>query len=138
MKLAEINMAVGILAGTKLNKITDKRVKSTLLNDYLNMRRLVKGAEADRQELISKFQEDWKDEIQAVEELRLAHRKVVGHDAFLDAELDTNRAISDIFASEVEVDIKAVGMDDFLSNCGGDELTLEEVAYLEEVGIITA
>ena len=42
MKLATINMLVSILGGIKLNKILDKRVKTTLVNDYLHLRKFVK------------------------------------------------------------------------------------------------
>lgn len=136
MKLATINMLVSILGGIKLNKILDKRVKTTLVNDYLHLRKFVKEGEAERQDLVDKFQADWADELDDVETLRRAGKKVVGHDAYLDAEKDANKAISDIFAREVEVDIKPVPIDDFMTACGGEELTLEQLAFLQESGLV--
>jgi hypothetical protein len=136
MKLATINMLVSILGGIKLNKILDKRVKTTLVNDYLRLRKFVKEGEAERQDLVDKFQADWADELDDVETLRRAGKKVVGHDAYLDAEKDANKAISDIFAREVEVDIKPVPIDDFMASCGGEELTLEQLAFLQESGLV--
>ncbi len=136
MKLATINMLVSILGGIKLNKILDKKVKTALVNDYLHLRKFVKEGEAERQDLVDKFQADWADELDDVEALRRAGKKVVGHDAYLDAEKDANKAISDIFAREVEVDIKPVAIDDFMASCGGEELTLEQIAFLQEAGII--
>ena len=47
MTIATINALVGILAGMKLNKISDKNVKTALVNNYLHLRRFVKDAEAD-------------------------------------------------------------------------------------------
>ena len=136
MKLAEINMIVGTLAGMKLNKITDKRVKTTLVNDYLHLRKFVKDAESERQDLVDKFQEDWKDELNEVEASRVNRQPVVGHDAFLQAEKDANEAIQAIFAREVEVSIKSIPMDDFMAYCGAEELTIEQLAFLQESGII--
>lgn len=136
MKLATINMIVGTLSGIKLNKITDKRVKTTLVNDYLHLRKFVREAEIDRQALIDKFQSDWADELPKVEAFRQDKKPVVGHDEYLEAEKDANKAISDIFAREVEVDIKSVPMDDFMTACSGEELTIEQLAFLQESGVV--
>ena len=136
MKIAEINIAVSILAGIKINRITDKRVKACLVNDYLHLRKFVKEAEAERQDLVDKFQQDWADELAEVEAFRRGGKPVVGHDAYLEAEKDANKAISDIFSREVEVDIKPVPMDDFTTAIGDEELTLEQLAFLQEVWII--
>lgn len=136
MKLATINMIVGTLSGIKLNKITDKRVKTTLVNDYLHLRKFVREAEIDRQALIDKFQSDWADELPKVEAFRQDGKPVVGHDEYLEAEKDANKAISDIFAREVEVDIESVPMDDFMTACSGEELTIEQLAFLQESGVV--
>ena len=136
MKLATINMLVGILGGIKLNKILDKKVKTTLVNDYLHLRKFVKEGEAERQDLVDKFQEDWADELPSVEAFRRDGKPVIGHDAYLDAEKDANKAISDIFVRDVEVDIKSVTMDDFMASCGGEDLTIEQLAFLQESGIV--
>ena len=136
MKIAEINMAVGILAGIRINRIADKRVKSCLVNDYLHLRKFAKEAEAERQDLVDKFQSDWADELDAVQAFRDKGLPVVGHDAYLEAEKDANKAISDVFAREVEVDIKPVPMDDFTTALGDEELTLEQLAFLQEVWIV--
>lgn len=136
MKLADINVLVGILAGMKINRITDKKVKTALLNDYLRLRPHFKKANEDTGEIRKKFQEDWADELDAVQAFRDKRKPVVGHDAYLDAEKDANKAISDLFSAEVEVDIKSVPMDDFMASCGGEELTFEQIAFLQESGII--
>ena len=136
MKLAEVNAIVGILAGMKINRIADKRIKSALLNNYLRLRPLFKKANEDVGEIRIKFQDDWNDELDAVQAFRDKRKPVVGHDAYLDAERDANKTIEDIYAGEAEVEIESVSMDEFLINCGGEDITLEQVAFLEEVGII--
>jgi len=136
MKLSTINTMAGILSGMKINKITDKGVKTALVNDYLHLRRFVKDADEERKELIEKFQSDWSDELASVEAFRKEDKPVVGHDAYLEAEKDANRAIRDLFSREVDTSLKAVKIDAFLTACGGDELTFEQIALLQECGII--
>lgn len=136
MKLSEVNVIVGILAGMKITRIADKKTKTALLGDYLRLRPLFKRANEDAEEIRRKFREDWDDELDAVQAFRDKRKPVVGHDAYLEAERDANKAISDIFSREVEVDIKPVPMDDFMASCGGEELTLEQVAFLQEAGIV--
>ena len=136
MKLSDINVAVGILSGIKINRLADKRVKTALLNDYLALRPSFKRAKEDVEEMRAKFQQDWSDELDAVQALRDKRRPVVGHDAYLVAERDANKAIDDILSAEVDVDIKSVPMDDFINICGGEDLTLEQVAFLQQVGVV--
>ena len=136
MKLSTLNIIAGILSGMKLNKISDKEVKTALVNDYLHIRRFVKDAEEQRKELVEKFQADWRDELSAVEEFRREGKPVVGHKEYLEAEADANKAVQDIFAAEVDASPKAVPIDAFLAACDGEELTLEQLAILEEGGIV--
>ena len=136
MTIATINMLVTILGGMKLNKISDKKVKTSLVNNYLHLRRFVKDTENDRKELVEKFQSDWADELDGVEALRRENKPVVGHDSYLEAEKDANKAISDLFTKEVAVDIKSIPMVDFMASCGAEELTLEQLAFLQENGVV--
>ena len=136
MKLSDVNVIVGILAGMKINRITDKKIKTALLNDYLHLRPLFKKANDDAEEIRKKFQDDWEDELDAVQAFRDKRKPVVGHDAYLDAEKDANKAISDLFSDKVDVDINSVPMDEFMTACGGEELTFEQIAFLQETGII--
>ena len=136
MKLSDVNVIVGILAGMKINRITDKKIKTALLNDYLHLRPLFKKANDDAEEIRKKFQDDWEDELDAVQAFRDKRKPVVGHDAYLDAEKDANKAISDLFSDKVDVDINSVPMDEFMTACGGEELTFEQIAFLQDTGII--
>lgn len=137
MKLSIINAAAGILGGIKLNKISDKKIKTALLKDYLMMRNTVKQAGDDQQEIVHKFQDDWADELAKVEAFRKENKPVVGHDEYLDAERDANKAIQAVFSQEVELGIVPVKMDDFMGAISRDEeITFEQIALLEECGII--
>lgn len=136
MKLSVANAVLGILSGVKINKIADKEAKATLMNDYLHLRKIVKPAMDDKNEIANKFQADWRDEFVAVETLRREGKPIVGHKEFLEAEADANKSIFALFDKEVEASPKAVSLDAFLTACKGDDLTLEQIAFLEENGII--
>ena len=136
MKLSTINAIAGILSGMKINRITDKEVKTALVNDYLHLRRIVKDADEERRELVEKFQADWREELAEVESFRREGKPVEGHDAYLEAERDANGAIQDIFNADVETRLKGVKMEDFVGAIGNEELTFEQIALLAEAGII--
>lgn len=136
MKLARhtaIELAT-ILGGIKINRIEDKDAKAALLKDYLALRKVAKEAEADRDEIVRKFQEDWKDELAAVEAYRREKKPVVGHLDYLEAERDANKAIVDTFSQEVDIDLATVKMDAI--SAFSDDITLESIAFLAENGII--
>ena len=134
LAIAEINAAAGMLAGIKLNRITDKDAKAVLLKDYLALRKVVKGAEADREEIVRKFQEDWADELPKVQSFRDKNEPVVGHDAYLAAEKDANLEIIGIFSTKVDIDLSPAKSDAILDF--SEDLTLEQLAFLTECGII--
>lgn len=136
MKLSVVNTLAGILSGISLNRIADKDVKNALLNDYFALRKLAKEADNDKEEMIKKFQDDWKDEIKAVRSFRSQGRPVVGHLDYLDAERDANQGVLNLYAKEVEVTIQPVPLDAFLDACEGEDLTLEQIAALQEGGVI--
>lgn len=136
MKISVVNAIAGVLSGIKINKITDKAVKTALVNDYLHLRKFAKEASNDAEELRKKFREDWADELDAIVELRQSGKPVVGHKEYLDAERDANQAIQALYDNDVEVSLKPVKMDAFLTACGGEELTFEQLAVLQENGLI--
>lgn len=136
LKLSTVNLMVGILSGMKLNKVADKNIKATLINDYLYLRRMVKQANDDKNEIASKFQSDWRDEFVAVENLRRERKPVVGYDEYLVAEAEANKTIADLFSVEVEVEVAPVPFDAFLAVIDGEELLLEQIAILQDGGII--
>ena len=135
MKLSTINALCGVIQKIDTKEISDAKVRTALYNDYFYLRRFVKQAEADRQEVVSKFQQDWKDELAAVEAFRRENKPVEGHDAYLEAEKDANKAISGIFDAEVEVNIKAVKIDAFMASYKGG-VSFEEIAFLQENGVL--
>lgn len=138
MKISTIASITGVLSGMKINKISDKRVKATLINDYLCLRRILKDSDNDREEVVKKFRDDWRDEIGDVEAFRRDGREVVGHDAYLEAERDANQSIADIFNRDVNVELASVPLDAFIVSFGKDELTFEQLAILQDGGIIKA
>ena len=123
-----------ILGGIKINRIEDKEAKAALLKDYLAIRKEARQAEADRDEIIRKFQDDWKDEIPAIGKFRAEGKPVLGHLDYLEAEKDANKAISAVFSQEVDIDLTAVPIDAL--DAVSEDITLEQIALLQENGII--
>jgi len=136
MKYFEIKALVDILAGIKLCKIPDSDVKGGILMNYLALRKIVKDVEADKQELVMKFQEDWKEERNAVIELRKKKQPIEGHDDYLKAVDETNLILEKMDETEMEVSIKSVKMDKFVASIQGEEINLEQIAILVDCGIL--
>ena len=136
MKYFEIKALVDILAGIKLCKIPDSDVKGGILMNYLALRKIVKDVEADKQELVMKFQEDWQEERNAVIELRKKKQPVEGHDDYLKAVDETNLILQKMDETEMEVSIKPVKMDKFVASIPGEEINLEQIAILVDCGIL--
>lgn len=134
MKISTASSAAAILSGIRLNRISDRDAKAALLKDYLALRKAAKSAKEYENEIIRKFQEDWADELAAVQSFREKGRPVIGHLDYLEAERDANKAISDILSAEVDIDLSVVKMDavaDF-----SEDITLEQIAFLQECGIL--
>lgn len=141
LKLNIIDQIAAILSGVKINKMEDKVAKSALMQDYLALRKFLKSALEDKDEIVRKFQEDWKDELEAVKKYRLEKKPVVGHLDYLEAERDANKAISDIFDREVELEFEKIPGAQLLNpELWGENITLEQIPgsieFLKENGIV--
>lgn len=137
MKLSVVNAIVNILAGMKISRIEDKEAKAVLLKEYLAARRFAKEAMDEKDEIIRKFQDDWADELPKVEAFRSQGKPVIGHLDYLEAERDANKAISDVFQREVDIDIVPVKTDAITGVSGVSEnITLEDIAFLVDIGML--
>ena len=129
-----ISSVARILSSVSITRIQDKRAKSALLKDYLALRRVDKAVQGDRDEIARKFRDDWAEEMEAVEALRRAGKPIVGHDGYLSAEADANKAIAELFAGAEDVDLSPVDASVILSL--QEDITLEQVALLQDAGIV--
>ena len=138
MKLTNNNAIaiVNILAGMKLNRIADTDVRTNLVWNYVELRRVSKIADDKRTEIVRKFQEDWADEIDDVRNQRSENKPVTGHDSFLESERAANELIATIYNEEVEISIRPVGIDELVGALSGDDITFEQVAFLADSGIV--
>lgn len=136
MKCFEIRAIVGILSGLKLNRISDKEVKNALMVNYLAVRKVSKGIEEDKIEYIKKFQEDWKEERDAVFALQREKKPIEGHDDYLKAVDEANLVLQKMDEAEIEVSIKPVNLDKFVASVSEEEINLEQIAILVDGGIL--
>ena len=136
MTFAIVNTVANILAGIKLNKIPDKETKTILVKDYLLLKQLVKKVESTKQDIIDKFQSDWKDEISEVDALRQENKPIEGHKEYLEAEIDAIKMINDAYGEDVEVNFTPIELDKFLTAVGDEALTLETISFLKDNGVV--
>lgn len=138
MKLTNNNAIsiTNILSGMRLNKILDKEIKNALVLNYIALRKVAKDADADTEEIINKFQEDWKDAIAPVRAMRESGKPVAGYEDFLEAEADANGTIATIMDGEVDVDIKTMNIDKFLNAVDDEDISFEQVAFFKDCGLI--
>lgn len=121
LKLYIIDQLAGILqSGVDIGKMEDRKAKRVLMDEYVALRKLCKEALAGRDEIVRKFQTDWKDE-------------PAGSEACTKAKKDAQEALDALFSREAEVNIvpvkKEAVVDYFVGN-------LEQWAVLLDNGII--
>ena len=136
IRRSNIKTLANILSGIKINKLLDKDVKLVLIHDYILLRKKSAEIQSSLDEIISKFREDWADEIFDVQKLRGEGNEVKGHDDFLVAEADANSAIANLLDVEEDLDVKAASMEAFVSSFTEDDVTLEYIAFLAENGLV--
>jgi hypothetical protein len=133
MKINIINALCGIINSFRFDQLPEKDALA-LWKNYIALRKAAEQADKDRDEIVKKFQQDWKDELAAVQAFRDKKEPVVGHDAYLEAEKVANAAIGDLFSTEVDITLVPVKIEAFK----GIALTFEQLAFLSENGIIEA
>lgn len=123
MKISIVNAIINILGGVKFMTAENKALRETLLDDYLNLRGFARPAEDKRVDIQNKFNADW-----AGTDTKSVH--------YQRAFTALNEAVGRILGEEVEPDITPVKLDDFMVVSGASELTLEQVAFLLECGML--
>lgn len=123
MKKNDADRMAGILSGLKLTGIKDKVVRTTLLNDYLALRRIAKELKEEQQELVDKFNQEWGG---ADKEKNDEYRKALD---------DVTAMLKSLAEEECDVTVKPVDMDAFLANVK-EELTFEQIAILQDGGLL--
>lgn len=123
MKKNDADRMAGILAGLKLTGIKDKVVRTTLLNDYLALRRIAKELKEEQQELVDKFNQEWGG---ADKEKNDEYRKALD---------DVTAMLKSLAEEETDVTLKPVDMDAFMVNVK-EELTFEQIATLQDGGLL--
>ena len=119
MNVATISAVARILAGIKINRMTDRGAKAILLKDYLAVRKVAKEADDERDEIIDKFQQDWRD---AMED------KSKQDEAYATAEADANNALAQIDEREVELELPKFPADALYDpDIWGDDIVLAQI-----------
>lgn len=134
MKVVIADHLAGILRDhVNFYRFSNKEIKVALTKNYLALRKVAKQAASDQDELVKKFQEDWKEEIGPVQALRDKQLPIEGYDAYLKAEAEGVETIQALLDADVQIPLIPVDMEEFVSELDGD-ITPEQVAILEENG----
>lgn len=123
MKVQIVNTLVKILGRVKIMKVADKAIRNDLLNDYLHLRSFARKAEDAQLEVVDKFNSDWAGADQNGTEYKAAL-------------VALNEVVGKILSEEVDVEIKPVSVSDFMGIPETDSVTLEQVAFLIEWGVL--
>ena len=136
MKCFEIKTIASILSGLKMNRISDNEVKNALLANYLAVRKVSKGIEEDKIEYVKKFQEDWKEERDAIRKLQDEKKPVEGFEDYFKAADEANLVLQKMDEAEIEVAIKSVSLDKFVASVTEEEINYEQIAILVDGDIL--
>ena len=98
MKLSTAKVIGDILLAIKINRIPDKDAKAALTKDFLAIRKAVKVVDDDREELASKFREDWADEFGKAEK-SAEYKK---------AEAEANATLFELYDKEADVEFQPI------------------------------
>lgn len=98
MKLSTAKVIGDILLAAKINRIADKDAKAVLTKDYLALRRAVKDADNDRDEIAKKFRDDWADEMGKAEK-SAEYKK---------AEAEANASLFELYEKEADIELQPV------------------------------
>ena len=120
-----LSAAGQLLAGINLKK--------ELYLAFVKIRKAVLGYESERDEIVKKFQADYRDEIEAVKKLRDNKEEVVGHDDFLAGEKEANEAIQSLLGEERPINFGEVNEDALVEALCATELKAADAAFIQDI-----
>lgn len=127
MKLSTAKVISEILLAMKINRLSNKDAKATLTKDFLALRKVVKEADDDREELSKKFREDWAEEL-LKEDKSEAYKKALD---------EANAAIMGLYEKEVDITLEPVPSELlFDTELWGDDNTLGQIANSVDLLIV--
>ena len=123
MKIQIVNGLVNILGEVKFLTAKNDAVRNALLDDYLSLRDAARDADTKRRDIVDKFNADYKG------------LDTTGED-YKNGLAVLNKAVGDILSKEVDIPLQSVALGDFRGISGAETLTLEQIAFLIEWGIV--
>lgn len=131
MKKSRVIEIFRFLGNIKINKITNKEVRSAVISNHLQMYNIAKQYEEDVKELQKRLFEGKEEEIQKLNELREKFNSETNEDIkrdliktitseykdILNLEMEFNNEASKQLNVDVELNLKKVKQDDFVETC---------------------
>lgn len=129
MKKSRIIDIYSFLSNIKLNKVTNKEVRSAIISNHLQMYRVKEQHDKDVQELQKKLFEGKEEDINAINSLRAKFRqaedkdkpaivsKILEYKELLKLEEEFNIELSNLLNQEIELNVKQCLQEDFIDVC---------------------
>lgn len=149
MKKSRVIEIFRFLSGIKLNKITNKEVRSAVISNHLQMYNISKSYDDDVQELRKRFFEDKDDEINKVNALRekfknesdsVIKSSIIAeiesdHKELLELEQAFYKEVNELHNSEIELNLKKIKQLDFIDACTetNTDITGSDLILLEDI-----
>lgn len=130
MKKSKVIEIFRFLNSIKLNKVSNKEMRSAIISNHMQMHNIAKQYDEDVKELQKKLFEGKEESIESLNSLREEYKKandsrkkeiettiIKDHSDILSLEIEFNNEIVNLLNSEVELNLKKVTQDIFIDSC---------------------
>lgn len=130
MKKSRVIEIFRFLNTIKLNKVSNKEMRSAIISNHMQMHNIAKQYDEDVKELQKKLFEGKEENIESLNSLREEYKKandsrkkeiettiIKDHSDILSLEMEFNNEIVNLLNSEVELNLKKVTQDIFIDSC---------------------
>ena len=130
MKKSKVIEIFRFLSTIKLNKVSNKEMRSAIISNHMQMHNIAKQYDEDIKELQKRLFEGKEESIESLNSLREEYKKandsrkkeiettiIKDHSDILSLEMEFNNEIVNLLNSEVELNLKKVTQDIFIDSC---------------------
>lgn len=130
MKKSKVIEIFRFLNSIKLNKVSNKEMRSAIISNHMQMHNIAKQYDEDIKELQKRLFEGKEESIESLNYLREEYKKandsrkkeiettiIKDHSDILSLEIEFNNEIVNLLNSEVELNLKKVTQDIFIDSC---------------------
>jgi peptide methionine sulfoxide reductase MsrA len=147
MKKSRIISIYNFLSNIKLNKVTNKEVRSAIISNHLQMYNINEQYNKDVQELQKRIFEGKEEDINVVNNLRNKFKnakeedrpsivsEILEHKEFLKLEEEFNTEVYNLLNQEIDLNFKTCSQEDFVETCveANVDITSDDLIVLTDL-----